>query len=67
MAYGAYVPDNFRAGAGYVHRILKGENPADLPIQEPAKVELIINLKTAQALGMEISASLLGRADQVIE
>ena len=67
MAYGAYVPDNFRAAAGYVHRILKGENPADLPIQEPAKVELIINLKTAKVLGMEIPVSLLGRADEVIE
>jgi putative ABC transport system substrate-binding protein len=67
IAYGAYVPDNFRAAAGYVHRILKGENPADLPIQEPVKVELIINLKTAKALGVEIPVSLLGRADQVIE
>ena len=67
MAYGAYVPDNFRAAAGYVHRILKGENPADLPIQEPVKVELIINLKTAKALGLEIPVSLLGRADQVLE
>jgi putative ABC transport system substrate-binding protein len=67
MAYGAYVPDNFRAAAGYVHRILKGENPDDLPIQEPVKVELIINLKTAKALGMEIPVSLLGRADEVIE
>ena len=67
MAHGAYVQDNFRAAAGYVHRILKGENPADLPIQEPVKVELIINLKAAKALGMEIPVSLLGRADQVIE
>jgi putative ABC transport system substrate-binding protein len=67
IAYGAYVPDNFRAAAGYVHRILKGENPADLPIQEPVKVELIINLKTAKALGIEIPVSLLGRADEVIE
>jgi putative tryptophan/tyrosine transport system substrate-binding protein len=67
MAYGAYVSDNFRAAAGYVHRMLKGENSADLPIQEPVKVELIINLKTAKALGLEIPVSLLGRADQVIE
>jgi putative ABC transport system substrate-binding protein len=51
MSYGAYVPDNFRAAAGYVHRILKGEKPADLPIQEPAKVELIINLKTRRPSG----------------
>ena len=67
MAYGAYAPDNSRAAAGYVHRILKGENPADLPVQEPVKVELIINLKTAKALGLEIPVSLLGRADQVLE
>lgn len=67
ISYGAYVPDNFRAAAGYVHRILKGEKPADLPIQEPVKIELIINLKAAKALGIEIPLTLLGRADAVIE
>jgi len=67
ISYGASVPENFRAAAGYVHRILRGENPADLPIQEPVKIELIVNLKTAKDLGLDIPISLLGRADAVIE
>jgi putative ABC transport system substrate-binding protein len=67
LSYGADLSDNFRRAADYVDRVLKGEKPAEMPVQLPTKFEFIINLQTAKTFGMDIPSALLARADEVIE
>jgi putative ABC transport system substrate-binding protein len=67
VSYGAVLTDNYRGAASYVDRILKGEKPADLPVQAPTKYETVLNMKTAKALGLDVPTAVLLRADEVIE
>ena len=67
LSYGASLPDLFRRGASYAHKILQGTKPADLPVEQPVKFDLVVNLKTAKTMGLSIPDSFLLRADEVIE